>query len=60
MLRRWDSTTQTAATVIKICSHRGGGHNPMMVWPVIRNRAVGGGVRIRRPLRASRPEMMKP
>lgn len=54
VLRRWESTTQTAATGIKICGHRGGGHNPMMVWPVIRNRRD-----IRRPLYASRPEMMK-
>ena len=30
------------------------GHNPIMVWPVIRNRRD-----IRRPLHASRPEMMK-
>lgn len=48
MLSRWDSTTQTVTPVIKICGHRGAGHNPMMVWPVIGNRRE-----IRRPLHAS-------
>lgn len=48
MLSRWDSTTQTATPVIKICGHRGVGHNPVMVWPVIGNRRD-----IRRPLHVS-------